>query len=340
MIRFGVIGAGWFASRRHLPEMVAHPEIEVVALCRRSPEPLAKMAAHFGVEQTYTEVDTMLAEAEFDAVLVCTPHHLHHEQAAAALAAGCHVLLEKPMTVTSADAEDLVRRADEAGKLLEVAYNPPYWKHTCYLRDRIAAGDLGEIEAVDIRWTGDIRGVFGRDELPENLPGVVPPTLFRGDVEANGGGHLIDGGSHQICEAMWVSGLDIVDLGARMDSVPDDIRFQVDFTLANGAFGTICGIGDSRFSGRRQRTTWYGSGGTATAVGMPYRITIERDGVPEVLAEDELPEAPQPVVSFADAILGRAEQRCPGRDCVRYVRAIEAAYCAAEKATRERLIQD
>jgi len=338
MVRVGVIGAGWFASRRHLPEFVAHPEVELVALCRRSPAPLATMAAHFNVPQQYTDPAQMLAEAELDAVLICTPHDVHHEQAAAALKAGCHVLLEKPMTITSADALDLVDRAEAVDRVLEVAYNPPFWKHSCAVRELIAAGELGEIEAVDIRWTGNIQGVFGREELPENIPGVVRPTMFRGDVERNGGGHLIDGGSHQICEAIWVTGLELKDLAASMDSVPDDIRFQVSLTYVNGAYGNICSIGDTGLAERRNQMTYYGSSATALVDGLKPEITVLRPGRPaQVIDAAAMPDPPQPVFSFIDAIQGRTAPRCPGRDCVRYVRAVEAAYEAAATGQRVRL---
>ncbi|MCC7494559.1 MAG: Gfo/Idh/MocA family oxidoreductase [Fimbriimonadaceae bacterium] len=330
MTRWGVIGAGWFASRRHLPELVAHPEVDLVALCRRQPEPLAQLAAHFGVAQTYTDVEAMLSQAELDAVLVCSPHNLHFRHTAAALQAGCHVLLEKPMTVHTADAVALVGLAERSGKLLEVAYNPPYWRQTVYLRERLAAGDLGTIETVDLRWTGDIRGVFGRSPLPARLPGLVPPSLFRGDIEANGGGHLIDGGSHQICEAMWVTGQEFTTVSAQMDSVPDDLRFQVNFALSGGGFGSVVSIGDSPCPDRRSVSLYLGTAGTAVLRGMPFELTLLRPGHdPERIPESAMPEPPQPVVALQDAIAGRSPQRCPGASCVRYVAAIAAAYEAA-----------
>ncbi|NUQ00694.1 MAG: Gfo/Idh/MocA family oxidoreductase [Armatimonadetes bacterium] len=338
MVRFGVVGAGWFASRRHLPELAQHPEVELVALCRRSPEPLRKLAEHFGVRQQYTDYQDMLARAELDAVLVCSTHDLHHEHAAAALQAGCHVLLEKPMAITAADAADLVSRAEAAGKLLEVAYNPPFWKHTCYLRERLAAGDLGAVEAVDLRWTGDVQGVFGRDALPDNMPGVVAPTLFRGNVAANGGGHLIDSGSHQVCEAMWVTGEAMTSIAAQMDSVPDDMRFSLSFRLSGGGLGSIVSIGDSKLADRRTVNTYYGSEATVVVRGMPFEVTWLRPRAEaEVVTEAAMPEAPQPVVAFVDALFGRAEPRCPGRDCVGYVAAIEAAYRAAATGQTQNL---
>lgn len=335
MIRFGVQGAGWFASRRHLPELVSNPEVELVALCRRSPEPLAKLAAHFGVERTYTDLASMLAAERLDAVLVCTPHHLHHADAAACLEAGCHLLLEKPMALTAADAEDLVARAERSGRLLEVAYNPPYWSHCRWLRERVAAGDLGDLELVDLRWTGNMLAVLGREALPENLPGVVPPTMFRGDAAQMGGGVLVDSGSHQVCESMWVTGQDWRGVSAVMDSVPDDVRYSLQFELAGGGLGSIASIGDSARPGRQTISVYSGTKATCTLTGAPFvaRWTTP-DGAETVYHEADFRPVPQPVNAFVDALLGRAEPRSPGRDCVRYVRAIEAAYQSAATGRR------
>ena len=116
MVRLGVIGAGWFASRRHLPDAAGRRErVTLAALCRRDAAARQTMAAQFGVEPRFAFADwrEMLAGAELDAVLIATPNNLHYEQAKAALEAGLHVLLEKPMTIQTADhARELVTLAD------------------------------------------------------------------------------------------------------------------------------------------------------------------------------------------------------------------------------------
>src|SRR5262252_6542005 len=125
MIRFGVIGAGWFASRRHLPDIVNNPHAVLASLCRRDAESLAKLAAHFKPQETFTDWRAMLDASRLDAVLIATPHNLHFETARAALEQGLHVLLEKPMTVRSEDARTLCAIARERGLTLAVALNPP-----------------------------------------------------------------------------------------------------------------------------------------------------------------------------------------------------------------------
>jgi len=329
-IKLGVIGAGWFASRRHLPDAVASPDVTVQALCRRDREPLRVLAEHFGVAQTFTDYQDMLESADLDGVVIATPHALHYEHAKAALDRGLHVLVEKPMTVRSDHARELVALAEEKGLVLIVALNPPYWRHIQFVRELIGEGKLGEVEGIDSQWTGNAEGLFGRAPLPDQLPGVVRPTLYRADPELNGGGYFVDGGSHQVCEVLWTTGLAATEVSALMDEVPSDTRALVSVRLENGALATIGGINNSRMPGKRVRLTVFGSEGTAAAEGLPFRVTFTpREGDPTTVSEDELPDLPTPVQNFADAILGRAAPRSTGRDGLAVVEVVEAAYQSA-----------
>ena len=236
-LRLGVIGAGWFASRRHCPDVADHPEAELVALCRRDEKQLTQMARAFAVTDTYTDYAELIGSGTVDGVIICSPHHLHFEHARAALDAGLHVLLEKPITVDPEEGRRLVALAGKTGRALVVAQNPPYWSHCRYLRDRLRRGDLGEIEGVSINWVGNALGVLGLEPLPDSLPGVVKPTLFRGDAAQNGGGFLVDGGSHLLCELLWCTGLRVAEVSAHMDNPDWDLRVALALTLENGALG-------------------------------------------------------------------------------------------------------
>jgi len=118
-IRFGVIGAGWFASRRHCLDVIDHDDAALVALCRRDRVELDKMAVAFDVEQTYTDFDDLISSGTVDAVIVCSPHHLHYEHAAAALEADLHVLLEKPITIDPMHGRHLDARPTSGGNDVE-----------------------------------------------------------------------------------------------------------------------------------------------------------------------------------------------------------------------------
>jgi len=160
-VRLGVIGAGSFTSRRHIPTIIKSPDAELVSLCRRNEEMLRKMADHFGCQNTFTDYQQMLDEVEMDGVLVTTPHALHYQHAKAALEKGLHVMLEKPMAIKASEARELVDIAKNRGLVIVIAYNPPFWQHTTYMREAISSGVLGEIEGVHINWIGNAEHVFG-----------------------------------------------------------------------------------------------------------------------------------------------------------------------------------
>ena len=328
-VRIGVIGAGWFASRRHCPDILAHPQAALTALCRRDADQLQRMAAEFKVEHTYTDYLDLVHSGNVDAVLVCSPHHLHYEHTRAALENGLHVLLEKPITIDPAQGRELVERAAAENLALTVAQNPPYWSHCRYLREQIQGGRLGEIEAAQIHWVGNAKAVLGLEEMPGDMPGVVPPTLFRQDPAQNGGGVLVDGGAHLLCELLWCTGLQVVEVTAQMDDAEWDVRAALTLLLSNGALATLSNIADSDVRDKRQHSLYYGSKGTAAMRGFPGRIAIEAGGDSEQVHENDLPQPPTPVGNFIDCALGHGKAEITGETAVHIVEILCVAYQAA-----------
>ncbi|MGC8666655.1 MAG: Gfo/Idh/MocA family protein [Chthonomonadales bacterium] len=329
-IRFGVIGAGWFASRRHIPDIRSHPEAALDALCRRDRSALERLAEHFQPAATFTDWQEMLAQRSLDAVVIATPPAQHYEQALAAVEAGLHVLLEKPMTLTSAQARHLCSQAAHRNVHLAVALNPPYWAHCHRMRALVRQGRVGEIEAIQMFWTGNADYVFGRAPKPADLPGVVPPTLFRADPALSGGGYLMDGGPHLISEVLWVTGLRATRVACTMDTVPQDRRASLAITLENGSVAAVCSVGDSRYPTRRVCNTFAGTLGTLSVEGFEFRTTlVRRDAEPEVFAEAELPAVPGPVANLIDAIRGRSELFSPCSHGAHVTEVLEAAYRSA-----------
>ena len=331
-VRLGILGAGSFVSRRHLPEAVKNPHVHVAALCRRDAEARATMAAHFGVptEQAYADWQEMLAHAELDAVLIATPNSLHYEMAKAALEAGLHVLLEKPMTVRSEDAHKLVALAQDRNRLLGVALNPPFWAHCHQIRRALKDEKMGELEAAAIYWTGNAEFVFGRAPMPASGTGVVPPTLFRADPELNGGGYFQDGGSHLVSQLLWVTGLRAKRVSALMDSTPTDLRVSLSLEMANGAAASITSIGDSKVSTRRVRNTFGATGGTITVNGFDFETDINFHGQEHRrFKEADLLPVPGPITNFVDSIQGRGKLFSPGEHGAHVVEVVEAAYASA-----------
>ncbi len=335
-VKLGVIGAGSFTSRRHIPTIIDSPDAQLVALCRRNEEMLRKMGDHFGCQNTFTDYRQMLDEVEMDGVLVTTPHALHYEHARAALEKGLHVMIEKPMAVKADEARELADIAKDKGLIIVVALNPPFWPHTTYLREAIRMGILGEIEGVHINWIGNAEHVFGLTPMPESMPGVVRPTLFRSDPKLGGGGHFIDSGSHLVSELLWCTGLKVREVCALMDNAEFDMRANVSLTLENGAVCSVSNVGNSKIA-RRIHHIYFGSKATLFVDGTPFKITICRpDQEPEIVPDDDLPSAPQPVDNLIDAILEKTQPLCSADDGLQVVEAIEAAYISAR--TGEKVI--
>jgi predicted dehydrogenase len=338
-LKIGVIGAGWFASRRHIPAVVASKNAELVALCRRNIEQLMKMAQYFGVKNTFTDYREMINSVEMDGVIITTPHALHYEQARYCLNKGLHVLIEKPMAITAEEARDLVATADEKKRIIVVGLNPPYWAYCHFLKNLIESGRLGVIEAISINWVGDVGHVFGKIPMPDSLPGIVPPTLFRADPKLGGGGHLVDTGSHLVSEILWTTGLKATEVTASMDNVDMDMRCTVGIRLDNplapfdkgdNVLCSISMVGDSKIR-RRIHNVYLGSKSTVFVDGLPFKVTVlEPDKEPVMTAEDQMSKVVEPVDNFIDAIMGKAKPLASGVDGLRVVEVIESAYKAAK----------
>ncbi|HZT43544.1 MAG TPA: Gfo/Idh/MocA family oxidoreductase [Chthonomonadaceae bacterium] len=337
-IRLGVIGAGWFASRRHLPDAVAHPQIVLTALCRRDPDARARLADHFGVapENTFGDWRQMLDTVALDAVLITTPNYLHFEPAREALERGLHVLIEKPMTIRSADARALVALAQARNRRLAVALNPPFWAHCHRIRRALGSVAMGGLESASMYWTGSAAYLFGRAAPPEALPGLVPPTPFRADPAQNGGGYLIDGGSHLISELLWVTGLRARRVTALLDAIPTDMRASLSIELSNGAVASLTTIGDSQLPVRRVRHVFGAEHGTVIVIGFEFETSINLHGQEtQKFRESDLAPVASPIANFAEAIQGQAELASPGEHGSHVVEVVEAAY---ESATTGRTV--
>lgn len=329
-LQIGIIGAGWFASRRHAPDLAHVPGLELSAACRRDAGALAQFCDHFNIPNRFSDYSTMIRETPLDAVIITSPHALHYEQAKVCLENGLHVLLEKPLALNSTEAAELCSLASQNNRVLLVALNPPYWAHCHRCRDWIAEGRIGKLEAVEITWINSAGALFGKEPLPDKLPGVVRPTSFRADSALGGGGHLIDGGQHNIAELLWVTGSPPAAITATMDQLPIDMRSSVSIRLQNGVIASITGLADSQSGVRRAHSAYYGSEGTLRVSVAPFSVTLERFGeAPIRVEETDLPPVPSPVADLLHCIQTGETPLGSSALALQTTRVIEAAYRSA-----------
>lgn len=121
------------------------PDVTLQAVVNHRPESMAAFAAEFGIPRQYANVANLLKDGDVDALIVCTPNYLHAPQSIAALEAGVHVLVEKPMAMNAAEAEAMLAASRKSGALLMVGHVWRFDPEVRWLREQIAAGWLGKI---------------------------------------------------------------------------------------------------------------------------------------------------------------------------------------------------
>lgn len=190
-LKIGIVGCGGIANQKHFPALKANSDLnEIVAFCDIIEERTVKAAAEFGVPgaQVCTDYRELLANPAVEVVHVCTPNVSHSEITIAAFAAGKHVYCEKPMSHSPAEAEKMVEAWKKSGKQFTVGYQNRFRPEVQNLHAACAAGDLGEV------YYGKAHAIRRR--------GVPTWGVFM-DKAAQGGGPLIDIGTHALDITLW-----------------------------------------------------------------------------------------------------------------------------------------
>jgi len=199
-VRLIVAGAGW-AGQAHLAAIRALEEqgadCHLAGLVDVDREHLARTAGELHVEATYSDLAEALASCrEADAVVLATPHDVHRAGTVQAAAAGKHVLVEKPMALTLADADAMIRACDDAGVTLMVAESARYQLAHIKLRELIAAGTVGQVLSGRVNFIGRGRHTYG-------YPGR---RAWLADPKRPGSGIWMLNGIHQMSVARMLFG--------------------------------------------------------------------------------------------------------------------------------------
>jgi predicted dehydrogenase len=188
--RVGLIGGGGIARAAHVPAWLSLPGVEIVGVADPQETAARQTAEAAGGARVFTDPAELLGLG-LHAVDICTPNRTHAPLALAALAAGCHVLCEKPLATTTAEVRAMGSAADAAGKVLCTVQNHRYRAETRALRDWAKAGHLGEVYHARVR---AMRRAW------------LPPRAGFIDASLSGGGPCMDIGVHALDAALWVMG--------------------------------------------------------------------------------------------------------------------------------------
>lgn len=190
ILRIGIVGCGGIANGKHMPALSRLPDVKMVAFCDIIEERARKAAAKYGDENSFvcTDYRELLKDKSIDVVHVLTPNRWHSEITVAALEAGKHVMCEKPMAINSAEAQKMLDAAKRTGKKLTIGYQSRHRADSQYLKAEVEKGTLGDIyyaKATAIRRR------------------AVPTWGVFLDEYAQGGGPLIDIGTHALDLTLW-----------------------------------------------------------------------------------------------------------------------------------------
>ncbi|MGP0638617.1 Gfo/Idh/MocA family protein [Staphylococcus xylosus] len=235
-IKVGVIGCGGIANGKHLPSLAKIQEVSMVAFCDIDKIKAESAATRYGDENAtvYEDYIELLKDDAIEVIHVCTPNNTHQEITVAALNASKHVMCEKPMAKTSEEAQLMIDSAVHNNKKLTIGYQNRFRADSQYLRKVTQRGDLGDI-------------YFSKAHAIRRR--AVPTWGVFLDEEKQGGGPLIDIGTHALDLTLWM--MDNYEPESVMGSTFHKLGKQADaanawgswdpnkFTVEDSAFGFI-----------------------------------------------------------------------------------------------------
>jgi predicted dehydrogenase len=244
-LRVGVLGAGSWVVASHLPTLeTRRDELEFVAVCREGPELLEQIRARFGFQFASENYQDVL-DADVDLCIVASPTAFHYEHARAALLAGAHVLVEKPVTINPEDAWDLVAVAEAQQRHLVCSFGWNYRPLLVQARRMMRDVGVGPIEHVSIRMASFTRELLAnRGAYPKAAPEAIPEQRTWTDPALSGGGYAQAQLSHALAAALWLTDQRGAAVSAFMSAplgAPVELHAAIILTFGDGAIGTLAG---------------------------------------------------------------------------------------------------
>ncbi len=320
-VNLAIVGCGSMTYNAHAQWINSTGEIRVIALCdtnRAAAEKLRrdhfKDDAHIAIFEDWREL-LKCRPAGIAGVLFVTPHAQHYEQCMAALEHGWHVLVEKPMVTNSAHARAIISKAQQKALQVQVAFQAPFSAQHAYIREFIAGGDLGALQAV---------GGFVFQDWQRPWRGT-----WRQDPAAAGGGFIYDSGAHLLNAWNYLIGRPAASVHAMIsnEGLAVDVNGAVNIRYQGGVLASAVFCGNSVgwqegiwLAGERGRIHT-GIHGERMELWDPHGRQLPN---PQITATHYTP--PQ---NFAHSLLGRAAPRAPARLGLLHCLLMEAVYKSA-----------
>ena len=323
-LRIGVLSTADIAIKKVIPGMRRAARVEVAAIASRDGDQARAVADRLGIPRAHGSYAALLADPDVDAIYIPFPNHLHAEWTIAAARAGKHVLCEKPLALTAADAERMAAGCDVAGVLLMEAFMYRLHPSWVAVHDLVRSGRIGGLSAVH-SWFS----YFNDD-----------PTNIR-NIRDFGGGALYDIGCYNVNLSRLLFGTEPTRIAASIARDPAtgvDVLTSAILTFADGTATFTCGTRVET----DQRVEIYGTTGRIS-IGIPFnippdrptRIFVTAGGDPPIAPATEAIEFPAAdpygveADAFAAAVLDGTPLPFDATDAVANLRVIEGIFAAA-----------
>ncbi len=327
VLRWGILSCANIAVGKVIPGMRSSKRSEVVAIASRDSARAKTTARSLGIPRAYGSYEALLADPDVDAVYIPLPNHLHAEWAIAAARAGKHVLCEKPLAMTAADAQTIVDAGRDAGIVLMEAFMYRHHPSWVAVRDLVASGRIGRLVAVDSWFSYHLED----------------PTNIR-NIREVGGGALYDIGCYSVNLSRMLFGDEPRSVAATIVRDPLSGVDILTSAILSFAGGTATFTSATRVE-PDQRVSIYGTGGRIE-IEIPFNIPPDRPSRVFLIAGGDPPVAPAietlefapadpygvQADRFAEAVLDGARVAIPGEDSVANMRVIERVFEAARDA--------
>lgn len=333
-VRWGVIGAGGIADRRTIPGMMLCKNAELVAVMEINMELAEKCRAKWRCKKAYDNEADLLADPEVDAVYIASPVVLHAKQAMMAADAGKHILIEKPLAMTSDEGQKVVDYCESKGVKIAVGLMMRFGAYIQAMKKVIADGDLGKPVSGYAQFTGWF------PDMPGN---------WRQSKKHGGGGAMMDMGVHCIDLMQYIAGSKIKQVSAFHDTLTWNYEVEDSSTvmlrLENGCQCVVQSNFNIPDDAARWRVEFFGEkghlmgnmvigqvdGGELDAVFVRDDRTYDIQQNKTDAHSEEIRVSfgnmyEREITSFSNSILCDAPVEVPAHDAVFIQRVMEAAY--------------
>lgn len=332
-VHLGVVGVRNI-GKNHIRLALETEGAKVVAIADTDPARLAEAAAEFSVPHMFTDANDLFASDQVDAVILALPNHLHAPLSIAALQAGKHVLVEKPIARTLEDADAMIAARDVSGKTLMVGMNQRLSAYNSAVKKAIASGAIGRPCSASTGW------LTTRMKL-----GFWNRGAWAMSMEASGGGPMLDLGIHKLDltlhfldfpKAIRVIGNCFTGIGKR-----EAAEFGIDYQIEDGAIGliqfadgTVLTVEASYFQNTPTPGQWvriHGDKGSAYTPGEQPLCQYAADGTITPLPFQPDASAPGSCATHFVRVLRGKESLIPTAEQAREgLRLIRAIYTSAQ----------